>query len=360
MSLNALDVALSRPFGLLSIRELLRVVVNLLDPTDPSHTDSIRLTALGILTSSLSVSLSSISSYSRSLLPIITDKACKYLFQLVASTDEGVSSNQHLLVLERSLRVIGMLFGEQGMREKMKLQLELFLSFTLDRLAPPRTALPTSKDAKVQLSVGGPKGHDHRASLDRDRGASPAPSARSEHEHSTRAPSTTPDVDQSHSPELDSSDEPTPPLPPRLGVLPARGETRELLTETLYFLAHRQPSFMTDLWVNYDCDLNCEDLFDKVIGFLAVMTDVEAGGERGRGGDGTAGYTSQLLCLDFLLTFVNHMAQRADSVRPPFQVAIFRSNSCSEACRWWFIASCPMVARKFFTSGTSNVLSFVC
>ena len=53
-------------------------------------------------------------------------------------------------------------------------------------------------------------------------------------------------------------------------VTPAKGETRELMLETLHHLAH-QPSFMVDLYVNYDCDINCEDLFDKLVEFLCKV-----------------------------------------------------------------------------------------
>lgn len=244
------------------------MVVNLLDPTDPSHTDSIRLTALGIITAAFSVSLTSIASYYRTLLPIITDKACKYLFQLVASTEEGAGSSQNILVLERSLRVIGMLFGEESMRGRLKLQQELFLSFTLDRLAPSQSALGNGVP-KVQLSVGGKSlGHSNSPSLSSQPGArvvTPDPSAprasMGDESHITTG-------DEAAD---DSQSDSTPPLPPRLGVVPARGETRELLMETLSHLATRQPSFMPDLWVNYDCDLNCEDVFDKVINFLALV-----------------------------------------------------------------------------------------
>jgi brefeldin A-resistance guanine nucleotide exchange factor 1 len=259
----------------LSIRELLRVVVNLLDPTDPAHTDSIRLTALGIITASLSVSINSIPNFRRSLMPIVTDQACKYLFQLVASSDEGVGNSQHsVLILERSLRIVGILFGEERMRRHMKLQLELFLSFTLDRLSPPRVPVPNGAP-KLQLSVAGRNissisdpGHSSNLSVSSSAGVrakSPDPSAPSRTSMSTADESRLVDGDD------DAQSETSPPLPPRLGVLPARGETRELLMETLVHLAVSQPSLIIDLWVNYDCDLNCEDIFDKLITFLTLV-----------------------------------------------------------------------------------------
>ncbi|KAF8306441.1 Sec7-domain-containing protein [Clavulina sp. PMI_390] len=301
-----------RPFGLLSVRELLRVVVNLLDPTDPAHTDSIRLTALGIITASLTICLPHLAAFKRSLLPIITDSCCKYLFQLVASADEiqsGGAANHHMsmLILERSLRVIGMLIGEESLRSCMKLQVELFLSFVMDRLAPPpapATAL-NGGAPNLQLGVGGGKGgHAPKASnLGRAKSPTPGPDvpSRSSMTLSTAGAPEGEDEDAAAS-EAGSSN-----APPRLGVLPARGETRELLMEALVHIAVRQPSFVPDLWVNYDCDLNCEDVFDKLVKFLT--TDAGA----------VPNYTSQLMSLDLLLSLVNHMASRAENPPPEDQ-----------------------------------------
>ncbi|KAG8899424.1 GDP/GTP exchange factor for ARF [Tulasnella sp. 408] len=102
----------------------------------------------------------------------------------------------------------------------------------------------------------------------------------------------------------------TPPTP-RPGVVPAKGLTRELMLETLAYIA-RQPTFMVDLWANYDCDVNCEDLFERLISFMArgvYPTQYTGSIEYQR-------YSSQLLCLDVLLAYVEHMAARADSDKP--------------------------------------------
>jgi golgi-specific brefeldin A-resistance guanine nucleotide exchange factor 1 len=53
-------------------------------------------------------------------------------------------------------------------------------------------------------------------------------------------------------------------------VSPARGETRDLILEWLsQITAH--PSFMVDLYANYDCDINCENLFQRLIDFLTKV-----------------------------------------------------------------------------------------
>ncbi|KIO27117.1 hypothetical protein M407DRAFT_73603 [Tulasnella calospora MUT 4182] len=205
-----------------------------------------------------------------------------YLFQLARS--------ENVNVVRLSLRAIVTLFDTMG--EDLKLQFELFISFTMDRLAPPVNPLPP----KVQLSLN-------------------AGNAR-------KVPSSpgTPRPDGQGSGSFDLSDplsleggrlgDQTPPTP-RPGVVPAKGLTRELMLETLAYIA-RQPTFMVDLWVNYDCDVNCEDLFERLISFMArgvYPTQYTGSIEYQR-------YSSQLLCLDVLLAYVEHMAARADAVCP--------------------------------------------
>lgn len=48
------------------------------------------------------------------------------------------------------------------------------------------------------------------------------------------------------------------------------GEVRELLLESLVQMV-RKPSFMVDLWYNYDCDLTCGDLFEELVQFLSKV-----------------------------------------------------------------------------------------
>ena len=55
--------------------------------------------------------------------------------------------------------------------------------------------------------------------------------------------------------------------------MPARGEIRELMLETLSHIA-RHPSFMVDQYANYDCDVNCEDLFEKLVDLLAKVRNL--------------------------------------------------------------------------------------
>lgn len=208
--------------GLPSIIELFRVLINILDPNDRLHTDSTRLTALRILNTALESAGSHIGAYP-SLMSLIQDHGCKYLFQLARSENSNV--------LYMSLRVISIMF--ETMHEHLKLQQELFLSFAIDRLV---STVPT----RAQISLL----NQSRGLLVASRPDSPAVETPADFE------------DENESAGI-----------AKPAITPAKGEARELILETLSQMA-RHPSFMVDLYVNYDCDINCEDLFEKLIDFL--------------------------------------------------------------------------------------------
>ena len=205
--------------GLPSIIELLRVIINILDPVDQLHTDSTRLTALGILNAMFDVAGPRMGDFP-SLIALVIDYGCKYLFQLARSDNSAI--------LNLSLRTISTMF--ETMRSHLKLQQELFLAFTIDRLAPQ---MPSSSVRKSALTP-------------------------------------TPGTPSSASPLLVATDlgsesrkSTTSSRPPVLPA-PARGETREIMLETLNQIS-RHPSFMVDLYVNYDCDPNCDNMFERLI-----------------------------------------------------------------------------------------------
>lgn len=265
-------------YGLPSILELLRVLINILDPNDRLHTDSTRLTALGILNVALEISGPRICDFP-SLSALILNDGCKYLFQLARSDNPSV--------LHLSLRTIATMFNT--MRGKLKLQQELFLAFVMDRLAPP----VATKSASA-LDPGSKRGSPHPG---------------------------TPGLLSPHLGPVGSEGEPekSSPMPPRPPVNPARGETRELMLEILCQIA-RHASFAVDLYTNYDCDLNCEDMYERLVDFLTKGVYVWYI----QGAFEAPQQNSQYLCLDLLLAFVNHMANRAQGLSeswPPTFIA---------------------------------------
>lgn len=215
---------------------MLRVLVNVLDPNDQQHTDSTRLMALGILNAAFEESGSTLAQFP-SLKAIVVDPGCKFLFQLARSENNNV--------LHWALRTISTILDT--MRKYLKLQQELFLTFTIDRLTPPISALQKGSGNTPMLGA-------------KSRNYSPSPR---------------PGTPNANSPLLMPADKPdsesAAASPAKLSVLPARGETRDLILETLSHISGH-PSFMVDLYTNYDCDINCENLFERLIDFLTKVT----------------------------------------------------------------------------------------
>ncbi|KAG0371001.1 GDP/GTP exchange factor for ARF [Gamsiella multidivaricata] len=253
-----LETAPPKSYGLPSIRELLRVLISLLNPHDQQHTDRMRLMALSILDVALEVGGKSITKFP-ALMSLAADDMCKYLFQL-ARTD-------NIPILTLALRVISTVFDT--MKSHLKLQQELFLSFLLERLSPPAFAL---KPLPYNPDFGEPL---------RPTVATPEP------DNNSRAGSPSPSVKSSKGEKPDTT--------------VAHGEVRELLLECLSQFA-RAPTFMVDLWVNYDCGLDCGDMFQDMIKFLT----------RNAFPDSTtySASSSHMLCMDSLLLFINHMVDR--------------------------------------------------
>ncbi|KAH9817046.1 hypothetical protein DFH28DRAFT_167972 [Melampsora americana] len=283
------------PYGLPSIKELMRVLISLLNPYDTQHTDSMRLTALSILITAFEVSGRSVSKFP-SLRTMVSDDLCKHLFQLVRS--------DNTTLLSASLRCMTNLMDT--MRPHLKIHLELFLSYLMDRLRPQ----PTLTISKLAHANGG-KG-DIEEQLDgitwkREEG---------DNSMTTRPGSSGVATTRSQA------------MAPRPGVV-ATGEGRQLMLEHLAHLA-RASDFMVNLWVNFDCHVDCEDVFERMIRFLA----------RGfyplNPAYMHAQDTSQLLCLDTLLAYVGHMSGRLESsplpsVDVPAPVLLARDKSGKRA-----------------------------
>lgn len=129
------------------------------------------------------------------------------------------------------------------MRPHLKLQQELFLFFLIERLSSP--AGTNSRGFKIDVDEEGNISLVHTTKENSDsrhieiRSASPSIYARSN--------------------KGAGSD-----------YTPVSPEVRELLLECLLQCA-RIPTFMVDLWFNYDCDLSCGDLFEETIQFLSKV-----------------------------------------------------------------------------------------
>jgi brefeldin A-resistance guanine nucleotide exchange factor 1 len=238
------NIPLAPPFGLPSVTELLKVLLSLLDPQaqqqlSRAHTDSLLIPSLTTLNVVFSTSGPMIARFP-TLRALVLDTGCKCLLQLARSDNPTV--------LSLALRTIATIF--ETMRPHLKLQQELLFSFLIDKLTPP----PDGGNGRTRLGITPNK---------KQAGAS-----------STASTSDMVDRGNEKGDEGDEDADSSRPASRagRAGVVPARGETRELMLETLGHLS-RYPEFMVDVWVNYDCDINCEDVFERLIGFLVKVSD---------------------------------------------------------------------------------------
>ncbi|KAJ1736184.1 GDP/GTP exchange factor for ARF [Coemansia biformis] len=287
-------------FGLPAIRELYRVLVALANPRDLQYTDTMRLLALNTLQAAF-------------------QEACYAMaeFPSLRELSLGDLSHSLLLILQRdmpalispALRVLYLLFASH--RRYTKGHLELFLCQTLGRVmtlpvaARPGTRMPRGLGSgpgsgQSTPKVGGqrtaaapaaadraPAGHDTATGL--GIGGPPEKSAGNAlgHAGGSRRPS----VASVHA--CSGSDAVLRALPPLLendGALTyeqevelyndaslrtgmrgrlAMQETRRQLVEGLHHLLIGDESLITDLWVNYDCDMQSGNMYDFLISFIA-------------------------------------------------------------------------------------------
>ena len=259
-----------RPYSLPSIRELFRVLVDLLRPQNKEHTDALRVMALRIIDVALEVAGPSISKHP-SLATLAKDHLCRYLFQLIRT-----DSTQ---LLNESLRVAGTLLAT--CREVLKLQQELFLSYLVECLHP-QVEIPFEKGIDPDLYEGVPK---------TPKSVRPAAS------HASSGRSTPVPVKERHQLGMDGTSR--------------KPDAREAMIESIGALT-RIPGFLVELYINYDCEVDRNDLCEDLVGLLS----------RNAFPDSATWSTTSVppLSLDSLLTYVQHIAERLDDkpVAVPF------------------------------------------
>lgn len=274
MSASALDLtqhseqnpdesAMIKPYSLPSIRELFRVLVDLLQPHNRQHGDTLRVMALRIIDVALEVAGPSIAKHP-SLATLAKDDLCRYLFQLVRS--------ENMALLNESLRVAGTLLAT--CREVLKLQQELFLSYLVACLHP-------------------------RVEIDDELGIDPA--------LYEGVPKTPKLVRPTVSPQASSGRSTPVPIKERqrLGLEGGsrKPDAREAMVESIGALS-RIPSYLVELYINYDCEVDRSDLCEDLIGLLS----------RNAFPDSARWSTTNVppLCLDSLLGYVQFVADRLD------------------------------------------------
>ncbi|PWI75021.1 Sec7 domain-containing protein [Purpureocillium lilacinum] len=251
-----------KPYSLPSVRELFRVLVNFLDPNDRQHTDTMRVMAMRILHVALEVSGPFIARHP-ALATIAEDRLCCFLFQLVRS--------DNMAVLQESLIVAGTLLAT--CRGVLKLQQELFLSYLVACLHPT-VPIPREPGIDPSLYSGIPE---------------------------------TPKLVKPPASQQGSGRSTPVPVKDRqkLGLEGGarKPDARQAMVESVGVLS-RMPTFVTELFVNYDCDEDRADMCEDLIGLLS----------RNALPDSATWSTTSVppLCLDALLRYIQFLAERLD------------------------------------------------
>ena len=257
------DAVTIKPYSLPSIRELFRVLIDLLQPHNRQHGDALRVMALRIIDVALEVAGPSIAKHP-SLATLAKDDLCRYLFQLVRS--------DNMALLSESLRVAGTLLAT--CREVLKLQQELFISYLVACLHP-------------------------RVEIEDELGIDPA--------LYEGVPKTPKLVKPTASPHASSGRSTPVPIKERqkLGMEGGarKPDAREAMVESIGALS-RMPSYLVELYVNYDCEVDRSDLCEDLVGLLS----------RNAFPDSVRWSTTNVppLCLDSLLSYVQYVADRLD------------------------------------------------
>lgn len=250
------------PYSLPSIKELFRALVDILDPHNRKHTDIMRLMALRVIDVIFEVAGPSVAEQP-TLARIASDDLCRYLLQLVKV--------ENPFLLAGSLRVAGTLLST--CRRVLKLQQEMLLSYLIGCLYA-RVDIPTEPGIDPSLYEG----------IQAPKLIKPAPTQPSQPSSGRSTP--VPVKDRQ-----------------KLGLEGGmrKPEARETMVESIGNLV-RIPSYMVELFVNYDCEVDREDLCEDMVLLLS----------RNAFPDSATWSTTNVppLCLDSLLTYVQCIADR--------------------------------------------------
>ncbi|KAI7835063.1 hypothetical protein BX661DRAFT_168235 [Kickxella alabastrina] len=269
-------------FGLPAIRELYRVLVAMTNPQDLQYTDSMRMLALNTLQAAFQRAGDAMAG--SAALRELTLGGLNHSLLLILQRDQPG-------LIAAAMRVLFLIFSSH--RRFTKGQLELFFCQTLGRLmAPPASERQASRAAQRFGPGSGPS----TPGSANDSGAFDAVVDGTRVLEIERALTHAEEAALYHGANL------------RRGVRGrvAVGETRRLLLEGLHHLLTGDEALLTDLWVNFDCDLQRGNMFDYVMSLVTQRAVAW--------GDGVSGEDEAF--LDVLLFHIVRVGVRA-GVAPP-------------------------------------------
>ena len=212
--------AANTPYGLPCVRELLRFLISLINT---KNSDLMISMGLNLITIGLESGIDYISSY-QSLLAYVKDDLLKNLYQLL--------STERMAQYASVLRVSFLLF--ESLRSHLKLQMEHFLNKLMDicLISSPNDSYFAANNLNGEIGLGG---SNSSVSLQQ-----PPPSTSNSKSNSNNSNK---QITQ---------------------------EQKEMTID--YFLQMlRIPGFAVEIYLNYDCSLNCSNLFENLTKLLSKV-----------------------------------------------------------------------------------------
>ncbi|KAJ1976942.1 GDP/GTP exchange factor for ARF [Dimargaris verticillata] len=239
-----IDQLTSTPYGSASLRELMRVLITLLNPHDLQYTDTMRLIALDALNRVFETAGHALAATS-AFHDIVRQDLLQFIYQIM-ETDT-------LSLMAAALRLLTNVFPT--FRHLAKTQFQTFLTLILVRLYHPLLDQDSTSTISSALMPETPTASDGQAA-----NSAPTRLAQQLVDHAEAMPSFAYSLGYSHfsSVVLQRAK----PLPtPRHRILFVQ------CLDQLLDVTH-DPSLITDLWALYDCDLYSANLWEFLVAFL--------------------------------------------------------------------------------------------
>ncbi|KAJ2227019.1 GDP/GTP exchange factor for ARF [Coemansia sp. RSA 1722] len=233
-------------FGIAATRELYRVLVALTDPRDLQYTDSMRLLALNTLHAALQRAGNAMEAVGALRELTLGDLSRNLLLVL---------QRDHVSLISAAQRVLFLIFASH--KRDTKGQLELYLCQTLGRLMAAPVIERQGSRAAIGTRAGSSAGSGPPTPVT-GAGESTFGDGTLDITAIERPLTHSEEVGLYHAASL------------RRGVRgrPALQEVRRQLLEGLHHLLTGDEALLTDLWVNFDCDMQRGNMFDFFTSFM--------------------------------------------------------------------------------------------
>ncbi|PVV02865.1 hypothetical protein BB560_002671 [Smittium megazygosporum] len=303
-------------YGVPSAQELLRVLSTIINPKDLQYTDAMRLLAIRALQTAIQTSGYFISNR-QGLRSIVLDDLCHHLLL--------ITGGNNISLINPAFNLLITIFQTHG--DYAKIQFEFFVCQIVGRLMTPSTdPVPADlKGRKPSLQISdqkkssknlsnefnsekdNPASKNYFSNYKHGSGSEKVSLLDSEEEllhifhytHTTRASSPSYKTENQIYKHCG--------MKPGVRGVAVNGELRTVLTECFHRFLTLNPKLISNMWLNYDCDIRSGNLYDFLILFIS---------SKAVPWPETRYEVESVAYLDILLNHLHHMAARNNVPHP--------------------------------------------